>query len=383
MSWRGGDVSAIRVGVIGLGMIGAVHVRAARSNGARLMGIVASTPERSREAAQRLGAEKVFDTSDALIDNANVDLVHICTPNYLHAPLALRAIQAGKHVICEKPLALDANEAETLSIMAQQSGVVTAVPFVYRYNSLIRESRARFASGAAGRVHLIHGHYLQDWLLNQGDHNWRVDADKGGVSRTFADIGSHWCDLAEFVTGHTIESVSAQRYVAHAERLAGLERQSFSGLAVVGQLAPVRTEDAMAVQFRTTEGALGSMLASQVSAGRKNRLAIEINGAIESVAFDQEHPEELWRGRRDGADHVMRDPVNLVEDARRMTWLPAGHPEGYERCFEVFVGDAYDAVRTGLLPVGFPTFDDGLRSARIVDAVLTSARTQTWVDVSG
>ncbi|MXQ68316.1 Gfo/Idh/MocA family oxidoreductase [Actinomadura rayongensis] len=362
-------------------MIAAVHARAARLNGVPVTGVAASTPERSRRAAARLGAARAFDSPERLIASDDVDVVHICAPNHLHAPLASAALRAGKHVVCEKPLAMDTAEAADLAARARDSGLVAAVPFVYRYYALVRQARARLLGGAAGDVRLIHGGYLQDWLLDADDDNWRVDASLGGASRAFADIGSHWCDLAQFASGHTIVGVTARTLRAHAERRRAPSRVSFSRAPAAGSLAAVDTEDAVAVQFATDRGALGSLLVSQISAGHKNRLRIEFDGAAESLAFDQERPETLWLGRRAGTELLVRDPAVLSPDARRLTVLPAGHPEGYERCFEAFLGDVYTAVRTGAAPEGMPTFDDGLAAVRLTDAVLRSATTGTWTAV--
>src|SRR4051794_33439701 len=189
---------ALGAAIVGAGFIGAVHARSARLAGARIAGVSTSTPDRSREAADRLGAERAYDDAEALVTAADVDVVHLCTPNHLHAPLAQAALVAGKHVVCEKPLALDAVEAAALAEAAAASGRVATVPFVYRYHPMALEARARIAAGELGALRLMHGGYLQDWLSTADDDNWRVDRELGGRSRAFADIGSHWCDLAEF-----------------------------------------------------------------------------------------------------------------------------------------------------------------------------------------
>ena len=263
----GGEV---RVAIAGTGFIGAVHARSARIAGARLVGVAASSPERGLLAAAALGAERSFATAEELVEAPDVDVVHICTPNHLHLPLAEAALAAGKHVVCEKPLAVDDRGAEEMVEAALAAGRMTAVPFVYRYYPTVREARERVRTGVTGRVRLIHGGYLQDWLLRPSDDNWRVDESLGGASRAFADIGSHWCDLAEFVSGHRITRVSARRFVSVPERV---------------------TEDAVILQFETDHGAVGSAVISQISAGRKNQLTLEIDGAEEALAFNQEEPE--------------------------------------------------------------------------------------------
>jgi len=316
------------------------------------------------------------------VRDPDVDVVHICTPNHLHLPLAEAALAAGKHVICEKPLALDAAGARRLVDAAADAGLLAGVPFVYRYYPTVREARERVGSGQAGALRLLHGTYLQDWLLRPDDDNWRVDERLGGASRAFADIGSHWCDLAEFVSGHRITRVSARMLTAVPERIGAAGRKAFSPDRGEGEARPVTTEDAVVVQFETDAGAIGAVVISQISAGRKNRLWIELDGAEETLAFDQEQPEELWCGRREAVTIVRRDPLTLSPAAARFAFLPGGHPQGYADCFDAFVADFYEAVRTGSTVDGMPTFSDGLRAASITDAVLVSSREERWVDVA-
>ena len=349
-----------RVGIAGTGFIGEVHARAARLAGVRLVGVTASTPERSAEAARRLGAERAFDSAEALVEAPDVDVVHVCTPNHLHVPVTEAALAAGKHVICEKPLAVDVAGAQRLTELAADSGHVATVPFVYRYHPMVREARERVRTGQTGAVRLVHGSYQQDWLLRPDDDNWRVAADLGGASRAFADIGSHWCDLAEFVTGHRIVRLSARTLTAMPDR---------------------GTEDAAIMQFETDRGAIGSTVISQISAGRKNRLWLEVDGADEALAFDQEEPESLWCGRQEAATIRKRDPAFLSPPAARLAWLPAGHAQGYGDCFDAFVADTYESIRRGEPADGLPQFADGLRTAQITDAVLAAAREDRWIDV--
>jgi predicted dehydrogenase len=372
----------LRVGIAGTGFIGGVHARAVRVSGARLAGVASASPEMAAGAAASLGAERAYDSADDLIADPSIDVLHICTPNHLHVPLARAALAAGKHVICEKPLALDGEGAARLVAAADSAGVQAAVPFVYRYYPTVREARERVANGDTGAVRLLHGSYLQDWLLRPDDDNWRVDADLGGASRAFADIGSHWCDLAEFVSGHRITRLSARTFTVVPERVKAGGRKAFQAGDNDGEMRPVTTEDAAMVIFETDAGAMGSVVISQVSAGRKNRLWIEVDGADAAVAFDQEHPEELWLGRRERLEIVRRDPAALAPAAARFAVLPAGHPQGYGDCFDAFIAGFYSAVESGSAPDGMPQFTDGLRATQITDAVLTSAREQAWVDVA-
>jgi predicted dehydrogenase len=371
----------LRVAVAGVGFIGAVHARSARLAGARLVGVAASTPERSEAAAAQLGAERAYPSAEALATADEVDVVHICTPNHLHVPLAEAALAAGKHVVCEKPLALDAASARRVVRLAEESGRLAAVPFAYRYYPTVREARERVRTGATGPLWLLHGTYLQDWMLRPDDDNWRVESDLGGASRAFADIGSHWCDLAGFVSGHRVTRVCARVMTALPERRNGAPRAAFAPSDGGGEIRRVGTEDAALIQFETDRGAIGSAVISQVSAGRKNRLWLELDGAEEALVFDQESPESLWCGRREATTILRRDPATLSPPAARLAFLPAGHPQGYADCFDLFVADAYAAVAGGEAPDGMPVFADGLRAAQITEAVLASAAADAWVDV--
>jgi predicted dehydrogenase len=372
----------LRVGIAGTGFIGSVHARSARLAGARVVAVAASSPESAETAATALRADRAAASAEELVQDPELDVVHICTPNHLHQTLAAAALAAGKHVICEKPLAMDAAGAEQLVAAAGAAGRQAAVPFVYRFYPTVREARERVRAGETGVVHLVHGTYLQDWLLRPEDGNWRVDESLGGASRAFADIGSHWCDLAEFVTAQRLTRLSARTLTTVPERVSGSHRHAFAAGDGTGELRQVSTEDAALVQFETDAGALGSVVISQVSAGRKNRLWIEIDGSEEALAFDQERPEELWAGRRPTETIIRRDPESLSPSAARYATLPGGHPQGYADCFDAFVADFYEAVQTGQAPDGLPVFADGLRSNRITEAVLASAASGEWVDVA-
>ena len=376
--------SPLRIGVVGAGFIGAVHAHAARRAGARIVGVAASTPASSEEAATRFGTERAFADGESLVASPDVDVVHICTPNQLHAPLSELALASGKHVICEKPLALDLSTATHLQATARREGAVATVPFVYRFYPLVREARARVANGF-GPVRLIHGTYLQDWLSTEDDDNWRVDPAFSGPSRAFADIGSHWCDLVEFVTGDRLAAVCAELVTALPERRSGGEHaHAFgSGAQPGGSRRSVTTEDMAIVMFRTVAGVAGSVVISQISSGRKNRLFFEIAGAEATVAFDQERPETLWIGRRRANEIINRDAAHLDPAAAAYATVPPGHPQGYQDSFDAFVADSYRAVAAGSVDAvdGLPSFADGVRAALITEAVLRSAATHSWQDI--
>lgn len=375
-----------RVAIVGAGMIGAVHVRAARLAGAQIVGITASSAQSAQQAAQTLRLPRAYECADQAILDPQVDVVHICTPNATHYRFALAALEAGKHVICEKPLATSVGEAKQLACAARDHNRVATVPFVYRYHPMVREARALVQSGELGALHLIHGSYLQDWLLDATATNWRVDPNAGGASRAFADIGSHWCDLIEWVTGERFESVVASLQTTVPKRPGG-SRATFSSCAAhlttghgSDSLQTVTTEDLAGALLRTQRGTLATLTVSQVSAGRKNRLWFELDGARRSVVFDQEDPERLWVGEQDATHLLVRDPSRGSSEQRRLATLPAGHAQGYAQCFEAFVADTYAAIR-GTTPDGLPTFADGLRSALIVDAVIASSRAKNWTTI--
>ncbi|MDP9181404.1 MAG: Gfo/Idh/MocA family oxidoreductase [Actinomycetota bacterium] len=368
----------LRVGVAGAGFIGRVHIASARRAGAEVVALAASTPARSAAVADELGVPQGAGSINELLA-VGLDVLHITTPNHLHAPFALSALEAGVHVVLEKPVGLDAEEARTLLAAARAADLVVAVPFVYRFYPTVRHAREMVRAGEIGDLRLLHGHYLQDWLSSPGDANWRVDHTQGGASRAFADIGSHWCDLVQFVTGSRIVRVLARTSTVVAER-SMTAQESFATPQEDGATAPVQTEDVAVLLFETATGVLGSVVVSQVSPGRKNRLWLEIDGSVSAIAFDQENPEQLWIGGRHGSRTVVRDPAGLAPAAARYVTLPAGHPQGYADCFDAFVADTYAAV-SGDKPEGLPVLSDGCAAVALTDAVVSSARTQTWTDV--
>lgn len=356
----GGGVR-IRAGIVGGGFMAQTHTAAARAAGAEVVGLVSSAPERTAAAAGRIGvpaAQSVEQLAEA------VDVLHVCSPNALHAEHVRAALAAGIHVVCEKPLALDGAEAQSLVEEARAAGAVAAVPFVYRFHPMARQARSYAAEGRLGRLLTVRGSYLQDWMLDPDAHNWRVDPQVSGRSRAFGDIGSHLVDLVEFVAGERVRRLSAKTAIAHPER-GGRE---------------VFTEDVAAVIVEMDSGAVGTLTVSQVNAGRKNALTLELAGTESSLAFDQEHPDELWLGGAESSRVISRDAPELSADAQRLSTVPAGHPMGYLDAFAAFVRDTY-AVIGGASPEGLPDFTDGARANQIIDAVLASAADGTWIDV--
>ena len=354
---------SVNAGVIGFGFIGEVHVRAIRAAGGIATSVSAKTLEEATSAANKMGIAKAVSI-DEMLNDPEIDVIHICTPNVFHADLAERAILAGKHVICEKPLATSAAEAQYLYELASSRKIVATVPFVYRYHPSVREARSRI-SNLKESLNLFHGFYLQDWLSRETTVNWRLDSAIGGPSRAFGDIGVHWCDLLEFVTGHRITHLNAQLMKVFEQR---------------GDKIKIDTEDGATMIFRTDKGAQGSLVLSQVSAGRKNKLWFSFESPTESYVFDQENPDSLWIGGLASNQTVMRGVLEESSDAKSYSILPAGHPQGYQDCFNAFVSDTYRNV-AGQKIEGVPSFEDGLRAAKITEAVLASANTDKWVEI--
>ncbi len=361
-------LGTIRAGIIGGGFMARVHRSAAREAGAELRSVATSSAESGERAAAALGATRSNADAVALLTASDIDVVHICTPNASHAGYALQALAQRKHVICEKPLATSAAAAAQLAAEAGTHHVVAAVPFVYRYHPMVREARERVRRGELGSLLSLKGAYLQDWMLLPGDDDWRVQASAGGPSRAFADIGSHLVDLIEFVTGERIARLSARTRRVFEDR-AGRS---------------VDTEDLAAIVIETASGALGTLLVSQMAAGRKNALSLELHGTSETLRFEQERPEELWRGLRAGSQLLLRDPATAAPDSARLQRIPAGHAMGYQDAFDGFIADVYAAILGGTAPEGMPTFADGHRAAVITEAVLASAAADgRWLEVDG
>ena len=372
-----------RVAILGAGMIGDVHRRAAMLAGAQILGVMASTPERSRQVAEEWGVEQAYGSIEEVAES-KAEIVHICTPNASHVGYAVALMEAGKHVLCEKPLGISLADAQHAAEVAKDTGVINTIPFAYRFHPMAREMRARVQAEEFGALNLMHGSYLQDWLLNPKATSWRVDPKAGGPSRAFGDIGSHWCDLLEWVTGDRIARLVATISITIKQRPASTAA-TMSAVESDAPLVDVQTEDSALILFRTASDIAGSAVISQLSAGRKNRLWMEVDGMHQSAAFDQELGEQLWIGDDDGARVLVRDPNHGSAEQRRLSMLPAGHAQGYAQCFENYVADSYAAVDAraghGQLPDGLPTFADGARAAEICDAMLRSASSGEWVNV--
>ncbi len=379
----------IGVGLIGTGFMGTVHAEALKRVGVNIVGILGSTPEKSRAAAERLVLPKAYSTLDELLTDNHVHTVHINTPNRLHLPQTEAAIAAGKHVLCEKPLGM--NSAESAKLVALASGhpnLATAVNYNNRFYALCHEAKDTIARGDVGRIFHVTGSVTQDWLLYDSDYNWRVLREEQGESRALADIGSHWLDLFHFVTGLEIEAVCVDMATVHPirNRPRG-EVETFTNKLATEQeteAIPISTDDYGAVLIRFVGGARGCFFVSQVSPGRKYRVAFEVAGQNRTLSWNSEECEKLWVGRRDGPNtQLLRDPSLLSSLARTSTDYPGGHDEGYPDSFKMCFRAFYRYIADGdfTQPKTYPTFADGHRDNVLVEAFLTSLRESRWVTV--
>ena len=381
----GDSTRTIRTAIIGTGFMGRVHLEAVRR--VEFVG-AAAVVGRNVEAARRLGAGfsiPAVEFSEVLGD-PKIDAVHICTPNAQHFPMAKAALEAGKHVLCEKPLATTVEEGGELAALAQRQRLRNCVCHNLRYYPMVQQMRRMREDGDLGEILIVQGTYFQDWLLYDTDWNWRVESKSGGPSRCMADIGSHWFDMAEHVTGLRVTALCADLHTFHSTRKQPKHSvETFSnkmhGPEDYVETA-VDTEDFGAVIFRMGQQARGSVAASQVSAGRKNRLSIEICGTRASVAWNQERPDELWVGHRDTGNQIfVKDPALLKPAARAYADLPGGHSEGYDDTFKQVFRRFYSSIAAPDGTPEYPQFADGLRQLKILNAALESDRARGWVEV--
>jgi predicted dehydrogenase len=382
--------STLRAAVVGAGFIGPVHVEALRRAEVHVAGIAGSSPDKSRAVAGRLGLLRGYASFDEVLADANVDVVHLTTPNRCHFEQAAAVLRAGKHVLCEKPLAMSSHETAELVRLAKCSGRAAGVCYNIRFYPLCLEAAERMRRGEIGDVYHVTGSYAQDWLFHPTDFNWRVQAEDGGELRAVADIGTHWLDLVQFITGCNVEAVCADLHTVFPQRRrprGGVE--TFSGkmqAATETEAVSVTTEDYGCLMLRFQGGARGVVWVSQVAAGRKNCLQVELAGSKQSLAWESERPNELWIGHRDQPNELLvRDPALLSSAARRHADYPGGHNEGFPDTFKQLFRAFYEYIAAGDLaaPPTFPTFADGHREALLCEAVLRSAREGRWVEIEG
>jgi len=378
----------IGAAVVGAGFIGPVHVEALRRLGVRVTGVLGCDAEESQRAMESQGLPRAYASYEELLSDPEVQAVHLAVPNVLHYQMAKQALQAGKHVMCEKPLAMNSTETAELVELARESGCVAAVCYNIRFYPLNLQARQLVRLGRLGEVHAVNGSYVQDWLLYETDYNWRVLAEQGGALRAVADIGTHWMDLVLSITGLEVAAVFADLYTLHpVRRRPKGEVETFTGkLGSQAETEPVEitTEDYGCILFRFRNGARGSLHVSQVTAGRKNRLCYEISGARAALAWDSESPNQLWIGYRDKANEwLVRDPALLDDVPRMFANYPGGHNEGFpdafKQCFRAF----YEAIcRPESLPEPMhAVFENGHHEVVLCEAILQSHRQQQWVEL--
>jgi predicted dehydrogenase len=380
------NISDIGAAVIGTGFIGTVHVEQLRRIGVDVRGVLGSTPERGAARADALGVRHAYASLDEILADPTVDVVHVTSPNHLHVPQASAILAAGKHVVCEKPLAMTAAESATLVAQAEASGLVNAVNFNIRFYPLHQHVREVVAAGDLGDVRFVTGHYFQDWLLLDTDWNWRLEPDKGGALRAVGDIGSHWLDLMAFVTGQPIVSVMADlaTFVTARQEPTGPVETFATERSADTVTRPMGTEDVAAILLRFANGARGSVAVSQISAGRKNSLQWEIDGSEAAAAWDAETPDHLWIGHRDRPNELLlRNPALMSPAGRAAAALPGGHVEGFADTFGALFRAIYADVAAGRPNPDPPyaTFAAGHDEMLVNDAIAESARTGRWIDV--
>lgn len=381
----------IKVGIIGTGFIGPTHIEAIRRLGfVEVLGIAETSKEAAERKAAKLGIPKAYGNYREMLQDDEIQVVHNCTPNYLHFAINKEIILAGKHVLSEKPLAMSSLESAELLALATEKKVVHGVNFNYRQFPVLKQLETMVKTDKIGKVNLVHGSYLQDWLLYDTDFNWRLAPEIGGRSRAVADIGSHWCDTVQYVTGKKIVEVFADLATVVPVRkkpmstIATFEAQK----AVEGSFeeVPINTEDYASVLVRFHDGTKGVFTVSQVSAGRKNRLSFEINGSKSSAYWNQEEPEKLWIGYRDRANEILlADPALFLAEAKSSIHHPGGHNEGWPDALKNMMLNFYSFIREEKNPLtdkaNFATFYDGHLSMCITDAILESHEQQKWVKV--
>jgi len=384
-------VARIKAGIIGTGFIGPAHVEAVRRLGFVEMAALAEAGRAlAQQKAEELSIPRAYGNWHKLLDDPEIQVVHICTPNTHHFNMAKAALAAGKHVICEKPLAMTSRESKALVKLAADTRLVNAVDFNYRYFPLVQQVHYMVRKKEVGDLFAVHGSYLQDWLFYPTDYNWRVEARAGGTSRAVADVGSHWCDCVQFVTGLKIVKVFADLRIIHKTRFKPKKAlDTYAGKVLRPsdyEKKNVTTEDYGTVLVEFDSGAHGVFTVHQCAAGRKNRLYFEIDGSKCALVWDEEDPERLWIGHRDGPNQIlMRDPSLLHEEVQPYCHYPGGHPEGYPDGLKNFVRNVYTFIADGKKPgrnrENFSTFLDGHNEIAIVEAVLQSSKKKQWVRV--
>jgi predicted dehydrogenase len=379
-------VANLKAAIIGLGFVGRAHLEALRRRGIPIQGILGSSPERTREACQALRLDHAYASLDELAKDKSVDVVHICTPNNVHFEQTQALMEAGKHVMCEKPLAMDTQQGAAMIELAKKHSRVGGVAHNLRYYPLCQEARSLVTSGAIGEPRLVHGGFLQDWLLYPSDWNWRLESSLGGKMRVVSDIGTHWLDLTTWITGRKVTELCADlaTVVPVRQRPRGrVETFQKRGDAAFDEIK-ITNDDYASVLLHFEGSMRGAMTVSQVSAGRKCNLWFEIDGSEGSLAWNAEAPNTLWIGRRNQANESMiKDPSLMSPEARGYAAYPGGHAEGYPDTFAQLFKDFYAYIGSGdfKAPRTFPTFETGHEELILCDAIAASDRERRWIQV--
>lgn len=383
-------MNKIQVGIVGMGYIGESHIEAVRRIGLCELAAVADTDAGlARKKAEAYGIAKCYETVEELLADPEIQAVHNCTPNHLHLEINRKIIESGKHLFSEKPLAVNyAQAAELRELGGRHPEVVAAVNFNYRMNPLVQEMRRRVERGELGDIRLASGCYLQDWLIYDTDYNWRMEPEVGGASRAIADIGSHWMDAFQHITGHRIVRVMADlETVIPIRKKPKRQTETFTS-AAAGEYEerPISTEDYGAVLFRSDQGACGVFHVSEVSAGHGCYFTIELNGAKASLRWNQEENDRLWVGCRDGDNKlIIRDPNHISPEVRQYTALAKGHPEGWNDAFKNNIKSFYQFIADGRdqrreLP-DFATLSQAAEIVRLTEAILESNSKKQWITI--
>lgn len=378
-------ISGIGAAVIGTGFIGTVHVEALRRLGVPVRGVLGSSPARGADRAAALGVAHAYGSLEELLADDAVQVVHVTSPNVAHYPQVKAILAAGKHVICEKPLAMTSAQSAEMVALARASGRIAAVCYNIRFYPLNQQARGMVAAGELGDIRLVTGQYHQDWLAKPTDWNWRLEADEGGALRSVGDIGTHWVDLVSFISGQKVTAVMAELATFLPERQKPVGPvETFSAAKGETETRRVETDDAAMILLRFAGGARGALTTSQVSFGKKNALDWEIAGAKSAAAWFSETPDHLWLGHRDAPNAILqRDPGLMNATGRAAAALPGGHVEGFADSFRAFFAQVYGDVARGRRSATstWASFDDGHHEMLFCDAVLRSAREGRWVNL--
>ncbi len=381
-----------KAAVVGTGFIGPVHIEGLIRAGVQVQGVLGTSLEKSKLTADLFGIQRAYRNLDELVEDSEVNVVHLTSPNRFHFEQTIRCLDAGKHVLCEKPLAMNSKESSELLRRSELANVLTGVNYNVRFYPICIEAAQRIKRGDIGDVFHITGSYVQDWLHKPTDFNWRVLADDGGPLRALADIGTHWLDLVQTISHSEIHSVFADLQTVFPVRkrpIGGVETFSNKVNRQEQTLVdiPVDTEDYGGVMLRFKNGARGLMHVSQVTAGHKNCVRWEIAGSKQSLAWNSLHPDELWIGNRDSANQtLLRDPGLLSESASSHAQYPGGHNEGFPDTFKQLFRSFYAAIEAHETSrktpfADYPTFADGHREILLCEAILESARAQRWIEL--